>query len=105
MVMLSGYTLARVQSNALLAGDYPRVLRPLATVLAPYYLIVAGYAIAWGEVPWASVFLVGNFGLGDPVNHTMVPFLYWFIEAYRSDERRVGKECVSTCSSRWSPYH
>src|SRR3546814_15783491 len=23
----------------------------------------------------------------------------------RSDERRVGKECVSTCSSRWSPYH
>src|SRR3546814_11633605 len=22
-----------------------------------------------------------------------------------SDERRVGKECVSTCSSRWSPYH
>src|SRR3546814_4225293 len=24
---------------------------------------------------------------------------------YRSEERRVGKECVSTCSSRWSPYH
>src|SRR3546814_11171981 len=23
----------------------------------------------------------------------------------RSDERRVGKECVSTCRSRWSPYH
>src|SRR3546814_4947122 len=23
----------------------------------------------------------------------------------RSEERRVGKECVSTCSSRWSPYH
>src|SRR3546814_2456614 len=22
----------------------------------------------------------------------------------RSEERRVGKECVSTCSSRWSPY-
>src|SRR3546814_9776027 len=27
-----------------------------------------------------------------------VPFL-------RSEERRVGKECVSTCRSRWSPYH
>src|SRR3546814_11266077 len=28
-------------------------------------------------------------------------------EAYygRSEERRVGKECVSTCRSRWSPYH
>src|SRR3546814_1152445 len=23
----------------------------------------------------------------------------------RSEERRVGQECVSTCSSRWSPYH
>src|SRR3546814_17875188 len=23
----------------------------------------------------------------------------------RSEERRVGKECVSTCSSRWAPYH
>src|SRR3546814_17491069 len=24
---------------------------------------------------------------------------------WRSEERRVGKECVSTCNSRWSPYH
>src|SRR3546814_17665296 len=23
----------------------------------------------------------------------------------RSEERRVGEECVSTCRSRWSPYH
>ena len=28
--------------------------------------------------------------------------LIWSI---RSEERRVGKECVSTCRSRWSPYH
>src|SRR3546814_10736408 len=26
-------------------------------------------------------------------------------DALRSEERRVGKECVSTCRSRWSPYH
>src|SRR3546814_6065333 len=25
--------------------------------------------------------------------------------AIRSEERRVGKECVSTCRSRWSAYH
>src|SRR3546814_17399461 len=25
--------------------------------------------------------------------------------SYRSEERRVGTECVSTCRSRWSPYH
>src|SRR3546814_9857572 len=24
---------------------------------------------------------------------------------FRSEERRVGKECVSTCRSRWSPYY
>src|SRR3546814_14984457 len=27
------------------------------------------------------------------------------IESDRSEERRVGKECVSTCRSRWSPYN
>src|SRR3546814_10377016 len=27
-----------------------------------------------------------------------------FDDAARSEERRVGKECVSTCRSRWSPY-
>src|SRR3546814_10740969 len=26
------------------------------------------------------------------------------LQVVRSEERRVGKECVSTCGSRWSPY-
>src|SRR3546814_11952219 len=26
-------------------------------------------------------------------------------EPPRPEERRVGKECVTTCRSRWSPYH
>src|SRR3546814_5841204 len=44
-----------------------------------------------------------------------VGLLFWFAmrkilradrhERERSEERRVGKECVSTCRSRWSPYH
>src|SRR3546814_8506658 len=37
-------------------------------------------------------------GLGD-----RVPL--WATINERSEERRVGKECVSTCRSRWSPYH
>src|SRR3546814_18846849 len=28
-----------------------------------------------------------------------------FLTGNRSEERRVGKECVRTCRSRWSPYH
>src|SRR3546814_19603682 len=27
------------------------------------------------------------------------------VDRNRAEERRVGKECVSTCRSRWSPYH
>src|SRR3546814_12304325 len=29
----------------------------------------------------------------------------WNFGGQRSEERRVGTECVSTCRSRWSPYH
>src|SRR3546814_6243859 len=36
---------------------------------------------------------------GTQVDHVPHPF------QERSEERRVGKECVSTCRSRWSPYH
>src|SRR3546814_20420481 len=32
-------------------------------------------------------------------------FIGPFVYGYRSEERRVGKECVSTCRSRWSPSH
>src|SRR3546814_14419535 len=34
---------------------------------------------------------------------TMAAVSVFFVA--RSEERRVGKECVSTCRSRWSPYH
>src|SRR3546814_17482671 len=31
--------------------------------------------------------------------------LAYHAQIHRSEERRVGKECVSTCSSRWLPFH
>src|SRR3546814_13220053 len=34
-----------------------------------------------------------------------VPELLRAVSRTRSEERRVGQECVSTCRSRWSPYH
>src|SRR3546814_10429072 len=34
-----------------------------------------------------------------------VPIMLLILHSGRSEERRVGKECVSTCRSRWSPYH
>ena len=30
---------------------------------------------------------------------------YQVVDAKRSEERRVGKECTIQCRSRWSPYH
>src|SRR3546814_3153137 len=47
----------------------------------------------------------------DRLGRCMVANDHWSIcdeaarSALRSEERRVGKECVSTCRSRWSPYH
>src|SRR3546814_10342045 len=35
----------------------------------------------------------------------LLPVNYRLAAAERSEERRVGKECVSTCRSRWSPFH
>src|SRR3546814_17218251 len=37
--------------------------------------------------------------------HGIIPLAEQMEEGARSEERRVGKECVSTCRSRWSPYH
>src|SRR3546814_19315330 len=39
---------------------------------------------------------------------SILPMAIWggsAVASFRSEERRVGKECVSTCRSRWSPYH
>src|SRR3546814_16889078 len=40
-------------------------------------------------------------GIGKSAAISMI--IKWALD--RSEERRVGKECVSTCRSRWSPYH
>src|SRR3546814_990122 len=37
--------------------------------------------------------------------HDDTDVLRGHLTSSRSAERRVGKECVSTCRSRWSPYH
>src|SRR3546814_12328240 len=50
-----------------------------------------------------EIFPVGDYFSPADVVGPGARFVYG--SANRSEERRVGKECVSTCRYRWSPYH
>src|SRR3546814_12568466 len=55
------------------------------------------------EALFGAVFLDGGFDAAQKViARQYEPVL---VNVDRSEERRVGKECVSTCRSRWSPSH
>ena len=56
----------------------------------PWLLFLGGAAVAWR-------FRRGRLLAG------LLALLPWW--AWRSEERRVGKECSELCRSRWSPYH
>ena len=40
-----------------------------------------------------------------PTKVRLVKAMVFPVVMYRSEERRVGKECMIQCRSRWSPYH
>lgn len=82
MVVLIGVMLARFRREALATADIAAILHPLGRVLIPYYLILIGYALAWGRFPIGSALLISNFGIGAPATFDRLPFLYWFVEAY-----------------------
>src|SRR3546814_13972827 len=71
-----------------IAGPDDPSLRPLPQLLA------AGKAYVKLSAPH-RISALPDYGNVAPIARTFV----------RSEERRVGKECVSTCRSRWSPYH
>src|SRR3546814_18905911 len=53
-------------------------------------------------------FALGSLGLGWPYATAALLSLcalLTVVHVYRSEERRVGQECVSTCRYRWSRYH
>src|SRR3546814_11853874 len=41
----------------------------------------------------------------EALGRSIADWLPPLLQNIRSEERRVGKECVSTCRSRWSPHH
>src|SRR3546814_20236621 len=73
-------------------ADLPDPQADAARTLKPEILILVGVCTHLGCVP-----------LGQKPSDPRGDYGGWFCP--RSEERRVGKECVSTCRSRWSPYH
>src|SRR3546814_16234729 len=74
------------------ADDFQKLLViPLMVVTPLTFLGGAFYSISMLPPVWQKITLFN-------------PVVY-LISGFRSEERRVGKECVSTCRSRWSPSH
>src|SRR3546814_14574081 len=61
---------------------------------------LAAFNTMMSATPWIWVGGIVAYGVSQMLNVTIFSWLKG-----RSEERRVGKECVSTCRSRWSPYH
>src|SRR3546814_14213324 len=66
----------------------------------PYWINMGAMAIS----ALAGALLIANVAHA-PFLLSLQPFIKGFTVFYRSEERRVGKGCVSTCRSRCSPYH
>ena len=52
-----------------------------------------------------SVFTVGDNLEGNERRPGRLREILDYVDSDRSEERRVGKECLTQCRSRWSPYH
>ena len=60
-----------------------------------------------GYCGWATALYLSNRGYDVGILDSLVR-RHWDLELgveTRSEERRVGKECIAWCRSRWSPYH
>src|SRR3546814_16058672 len=92
------------------AGVIPPIFASSLLLMPLTISQIAGNRVA-GESAWGDFVIELNQLLahGSPLYMALygfgIIFFCFFYTAVRSEERRVGKECVSTCRSRWSPYH
>ena len=74
-----------IQNAGKKAGVVSRIIDVISSIFAPFLYTLAACGILQG--------ILG-----------VLVALNW-IDTTRSEERRVGKECLRLCRSRWSPYH
>src|SRR3546814_14723273 len=87
--------LARIQQNVL-ARSERRLLTWLCAHLPAW--VTPDKLTVTGMVGAVAIFL------GYALSTFSAEWLFLALAGYRSEERRVGKECVSRCRFRWSPY-
>src|SRR3546814_11756331 len=103
-----------------MSDSYKSYVSVVARILLAIMFILSGFGkladiqgtaayVASGGLPFPMLLsvVVGAFELLGGIA-LVVGFqvrLIGLLMGLRSEERRVGKECVSTCRSRWSPYH
>src|SRR3546814_11694220 len=87
----------------------PRPAGSTRTDLQRHDLGIAGREVLQARVDFApGASFPAHKHPGEEIIYVLEGTLEYQVEGnppVRSEERRVGKECVSTCRSRWSPYH
>src|SRR3546814_18728165 len=82
------------------AGKTPQALgEELSAALSPDYLLNPNLVVE--VLTYRPIYVLGE--VNQQGEFPYQPGMT--VLAASSEERRVGKECVSTCRSRWSPYH
>src|SRR3546814_14295460 len=98
------------RESLVLVRDVPEIVS-LATSFVPLILTGLGFAALFVVVPNRHVYwrdaLAGGFGTAIVLELMKAAFAYYLTRfpTYRSEARRVGKECVSTCRTLGAPYH
>src|SRR3546814_13491551 len=89
-------------SVTLVDGNLTHIWKPLLHEVAAGVLDVATEELSYAaQARWNHFRFVAGRMAGLDRERRVVRLAAWT----RSEERRVGNECVSTCGSRWSPYH
>ena len=94
------------QSEYFIKFDKIRLLRlAIVLILSIYLPLLPAFALYFGG--WHALCAFDTIHGYLQKDHPSLTFKSVYLKAlpFRSEERRVGKECCSWCRSRWSPYH
>src|SRR3546814_18015994 len=94
---------AALALNGVRACRFNERIVQIVTISLPVLFLPHGTEGAWGFI---ALFQAQNEAAISKIQPSAACFSAAMrSSSARSEERRVGKECVSTCRSRWSPYH